>query len=990
MSPHENFSPVAEAFCRVLEKGGSVARGASVSEAPVRVLSYRLDFDYCWATGEGGIFDWIRKVCLSKTHPAVVVLVNDSVPSSRTAAPDFETFDAPDLSSSVTPYDWVVAILSRLCAGRSTGAGTDAVHLQLHIFDPWGSNAPDGTFGSRMLRLLAPGIPGLHLYSATCDNEDMVEELIRSNSPVKNRLLCGQLGGQRLLANLGIGGVGTATTATICPGEEPPWMVDLRARWSNRLTAPERRHSVSNLVAPFLLARGLEVLGGRAKIPDLPDAHLCKALYSLLEAIGLVPAVRPPDDGRGERRREGWWAAADAVVQTDIFRQFETLTVLLVDDHANRGYGSIVQAALTGSSEAPGWSLLVETSPEPLFNRVDRLLGLAAPDREWQVCSDCQGRLRNEIETFDRDALHVLGEGMEFEYDILVLDLRLFGENQRRDEQKFLKRLFDIYHVVVCGRPSGARLMEPLARAAESARMRLSELATRDSKEASRDELGTTGQRPTPPSFATPEQIAGRIEYLALFPLLLAVIDPSLPIVLFSTTRQRGLIELLEAAPNIIRTFAKPAMTGSVPEMSPEDAMGSLVRSLRRALHLHESRCIWKRLPTLDWKGDSPIFETFDPRAREQKAVYNWRSPGPLPQPVSSRADRRVIVGNSEPSLRCRELQSLLASYYIHYIIGQQYFDFLSIPWEFLEGALTPEPLLNNPDVHNPNFSLQTDLHRRNAIACALGYIRHKKAHGHTRPPGGEGEAADLRVGTILEFLFLMDFVESSFHVGTTALPSVKATRDYIWLRHPTLWTNAHLEPRHLTADACVPWIDFAVFVFRWCLDGAADKGGHWVSPPTAEAVKKLVSYRMNRCLQLVNDEIGSRQTLCTIRHVGYSRYVAKTPKGNFVELPKRKVLRPHCAGDECMVEVDSIAGAGAGHVVVKEVARGRPRVQGTVKWFNNNPGCGVIKCPDGAEVNVFSAAIPGGLCTLNQGQAVEFEVVESPMGKQAANVIPV
>ena len=61
---------------------------------------------------------------------------------------------------------------------------------------------------------------------------------------------------------------------------------------------------------------------------------------------------------------------------------------------------------------------------------------------------------------------------------------------------------------------------------------------------------------------------------------------------------------------------------------------------------------------------------------------------------------------------------------------------------------------------------------------------------------------------------------------------------------------------------------------------------------------------------------------------------------------------------------------------------------QGTVKWFNAAKGFGFIERPEGGDVFVhFSAIQSTGYKTLDQGQAVEFEVVMGPKGEQAANV---
>ncbi len=64
--------------------------------------------------------------------------------------------------------------------------------------------------------------------------------------------------------------------------------------------------------------------------------------------------------------------------------------------------------------------------------------------------------------------------------------------------------------------------------------------------------------------------------------------------------------------------------------------------------------------------------------------------------------------------------------------------------------------------------------------------------------------------------------------------------------------------------------------------------------------------------------------------------------------------------------------------------------MQGKVKWFNPDKGYGFIETEEGGDVFVhFSAIQAEGFKTLEEGQTVEFEVVEGERGKQAANVVP-
>ncbi len=63
---------------------------------------------------------------------------------------------------------------------------------------------------------------------------------------------------------------------------------------------------------------------------------------------------------------------------------------------------------------------------------------------------------------------------------------------------------------------------------------------------------------------------------------------------------------------------------------------------------------------------------------------------------------------------------------------------------------------------------------------------------------------------------------------------------------------------------------------------------------------------------------------------------------------------------------------------------------QGTVKWFNASKGFGFIqRMAGGEDVFVHFSAIEGeGYRSLEDGVAVEFEVVKGPKGLQAANVV--
>ena len=111
-------------------------------------------------------------------------------------------------------------------------------------------------------------------------------------------------------------------------------------------------------------------------------------------------------------------------------------------------------------------------------------------------------------------------------------------------------------------------------------------------------------------------------------------------------------------------------------------------------------------------------------------------------------------------------------------------------------------------------------------------------------------------------------------------------------------------------------------------------------------------------------------------------------PSDSFDKGCKDKLLAAFCfAGREIR--------AGNGRRLEQQIAYRKvegtevSKEQGTVKWFNASKGFGFIQRQSGEDVFVHFSAIQGeGYKSLNEGQAVEFEVRTGPKGLQAEAVV--
>ena len=234
----------------------------------------------------------------------------------------------------------------------------------------------------------------------------------------------------------------------------------------------------------------------------------------------------------------------------------------------------------------------------------------------------------------------------------------------------------------------------------------------------------------------------GEIQALPLLALLISHYDASLPIILFSSTHQADVVTAVSNRPNIIASFVKPLLAGYGEKQRPTMMIRSLVDALRQAIDLHEERIVWERILGAAWTRRNP---TFTMTHRTGDKLYNHK-------------ESKLIHA---PAVSGQELKRFLGDHFRRYLAGRRYFDFAALPFEFIEGAMTPDADVLARDGISENAVFQLFLgSSRNRFSNGLKKIRNQKAHGHAPTPSGIRDQEDWRLATIVGFLALLDYIE--------------------------------------------------------------------------------------------------------------------------------------------------------------------------------------------------------------------------------------
>lgn len=658
------------------------------------VFSYQRDFNMLWGLhkGEGGLGQTIENVINANYKPDPRRL-GPAIAKELTLVVIWDGMPESDSSPMniggyVTPYDWAVIFSYSLF--NSATKSKSKPHIRIFILD-LKSQEYSGCFGIKTFNGFHAQFPWIQIYRPVAKESLMAAAVDVAEAHVRSALPVGCLGFDHFVADVMDL---KRSLSTFHDDDDENRLDDLEAAvnlWASNLVKPGDRHTVANLIGPIILANGF-MNGGADIVGKIAESsQLRGALVELILAIGLVAMGR-----------HGYNASALLPSSDDKFGRKRKLKFVLVDDQYALGFHHVLSRLIFGNSYKPSRTAALEV--EWVYNLPDRNLGIRCYNGANAILEKISDA--GKIDDWNKPRYLSLPSGG----DILLLDLRLWTEDSQ-------KMIFLTSLKKVCDQIGVGKLCE------KDDYFRKAYDAIQN--ENTQDETAT----------------------LVFLPLLLSYYDPSLPIVLFSSTHQRAVIEMVSHRPNIITDFSKPLLGNYVRAQDCGEILRDLRKALEKAIELHEARVVWERIvaieivaPTFFCKHDLSYTLYNVPPGKENnfKAAYGVNA----------------LKGDMNYSIDTCEIQKLLAECYQQYILRHGYFDFVTIPWEFIEGNL-PE------DSDVVDFS-QLALFPRNGGGVLLKNIRHKKAHGKKITRKNTMLPYQWRWMAILEFLVLLDFLSQA------------------------------------------------------------------------------------------------------------------------------------------------------------------------------------------------------------------------------------
>jgi hypothetical protein len=492
----------------------------------------------------------------------------------------------------MTFFDW--AVKATICAEQEATKGAVGAipNVHIHMLEVVRREEWPRAFGMQIKEALRPFLPWLTVYS-----------LCRTDIAAFGRVLMS---------------ADTTSVETLRSTSQSGMLtqcaVVLRQLWVSDITKAETRHSIANALGPMLIASDLGQSGNEsaAKIADDWLSGRRRYFAEFLSNLGIPASPHdrthdatslggptPVVDLRKPKSRPTRLGklGSQEFFTKDYWGRYKRLRFALVDDQAMHGFHDVLAAFIFDGDDTASeqkCSELTGAPPSRLTASADNHLTLASFDSPY-ILLDWLRHLDAEVGQ-NWNVPRIFGKASETEpysdsglvpFDILFLDLRLFGierETVTEDEKRFYGDLLKMYAErkdLIADKRSGLSASQRMAiqRAADSA----SKLASGGTHRAD----------------AT---------HYALLPLLIAAYDPTAPVIIFSSSQQRAVLDLFAPFPNIITSFSKPALTGYADDdlASANRVVDRLIAATRQALLLHEKRLLWELIRGFNLKSAVP------------------------------------------------------------------------------------------------------------------------------------------------------------------------------------------------------------------------------------------------------------------------------------------------------------------------------------------------------------------------------------------------
>ena len=699
---------------------GNVKKLAEKSSVKVKIFSYKdkKKFACLWGLdnpSKDSITERLK--CWAKEFDGkelTVVIVYDGMPQS--------TEDAISVGDFVGPHDWALAaswsIYKNPCLQN--------LKLRILILDilDKSNNPSEESFAKNL-----PWIQDYRVVGPT--KSEMVETVvaIAEDLPWLRQALPPKCRDMEMFVKDLLDPKRVLTTYPEGDLERSRDIESTQNRWRQNLLKAGNRHSVANLVAPAILASGLLKNSFREKaLKEISeDSLMRRALISTLREVGFLETSLPnPPTNQKELLSQGLLkrycndatqlkpAAVEDVEELlsqgllkrycnsarpkeavppqalgDVFGRLKNIRFVLVDDHFDRGYHHILGYTLFGKD----------------YDGCKATQG----DNSWRFkrnhSLNCYSSLEWLLEYLEENLEHPIDDWKQPQYlfdntnanircDVLFLDLRLWEDENKESRRKVIQKIF-------C---------------------------------AAKRLLGCTLPKEVSPEFARAFEAAqddpDKLEALTLLPLLLSHIDRTLPIVLFTSSHQRVVLEMLQNCPNVITSFAKPLISGYGEPITPSHSISDLEEAIEKAIDLHEARIAWKKISEL--------------KPQPRSFSYNDE----IHQITFDREKLRTRIGMLfERCLYTREPFSP--------------FEEIGKPWELLEELVVQNSPTSLPDNCQLTPPTNNDIGDREPVglAWALKENRNAKTHGKLVKEKFDQDPDRTRQVLILQFLFLLDFL---------------------------------------------------------------------------------------------------------------------------------------------------------------------------------------------------------------------------------------